>query len=508
MSVIFGNNSIVIDGLVFYIDPATSSNSSLENVEVLVVAGGGSGGTGSNGGGGGGAGGLIYKKNVTVDSSVDVTVGSGGAATIGRGVGSDGQNSSFGTKIIASGGGGGGGSGGGTSGRSGGSGGGAMYSDVGGPAVSGQGNNGGTGNYALNGPHDAGGGGGGAGYRGKDANDDYAGHGGDGLCFSITGTPEYYAGGGGGASNGISGGGLCRSGFGGRGGGGRGARTGVTLIGQAGEPNTGGGGGGGSGASGGQSGAGGSGIVVVRYPGHQKATGGDIINTFGGFTSHTFLQNGTFTPSSNLTNGSSITGVKNLSNNANTAVQFNGVTYSTSVGGCLSLSSASNQYLDCGTYPAVEFGFNNFNVSVWFNTPSTSGADWMGIISRYNGGRGWWIQLNPGNRYIAFGWGGSGGEYVTTSTTGGGGVWRHLSCQRTGPNSLEIYLNGVLIGSSSSIPNYNSSDSTYHSIDIGRIDIAGRYFNGFIGQTFLYNKSLSADEIRQNYESTRGRYGV
>jgi hypothetical protein len=40
-------------------------------------------------------------------------------------------------------------------------------------------------------------------------------------------------------------------------------------------------------------GAGGSGIVVLRYSGSAKATGGTI-TTDGGFTVHTFTTSGTF----------------------------------------------------------------------------------------------------------------------------------------------------------------------------------------------------------------------
>jgi hypothetical protein len=41
-------------------------------------------------------------------------------------------------------------------------------------------------------------------------------------------------------------------------------------------------------------GSGGSGIVIVRYPGSTKATGGTITSG-NGWTVHTFTGNGTFT---------------------------------------------------------------------------------------------------------------------------------------------------------------------------------------------------------------------
>jgi hypothetical protein len=95
---------------------------------------------------------------------------------------------------------------------------------------------------------------------------------------------NFYAGGGSGAGvNGV--------GWGVVGGGGQGGKSGVVSA-SAGTANTGGGGGGGYATSGA---AGGSGIVVIRYLGVQKATGGNTIVTKGGYTYHYFTSSGTFT---------------------------------------------------------------------------------------------------------------------------------------------------------------------------------------------------------------------
>jgi hypothetical protein len=61
----------------------------------------------------------------------------------------------------------------------------------------------------------------------------------------------------------------------------------------AGTENTGGGGGGGWYRSP-QSGAGGSGIVIIRYLGSQRGTGGTVVSS-GGYTYHTFTSSGTYT---------------------------------------------------------------------------------------------------------------------------------------------------------------------------------------------------------------------
>jgi hypothetical protein len=59
----------------------------------------------------------------------------------------------------------------------------------------------------------------------------------------------------------------------------------------AGAANTGGGGGGGISPS--NSLAGGSGVVIIRYAGAQRGTGGTVTSS-GGYTYHTFTSSGTF----------------------------------------------------------------------------------------------------------------------------------------------------------------------------------------------------------------------
>ena len=226
------------------------------NVEYLVVAGGGAGGQGSGGGaGGGGAGGFRTGTNYAVSGgvSITVTVGAGGAATIGAGPSGHGGDSVFGTITSI----GGGGSGSGNAPATGGSGGGGgEYTNL--PGAAGtvnQGNAGGstsaTGVAA---------GGGGAGGAGGNSSGSVVGAGGIGLSSDISGTATYYAGGGGASGNGLPGsaGGQGGGGHGGPGSGGSGTPT-------SGAANT-GGGGGGTYQTGAGTLTGGSGIVIVRYP--------------------------------------------------------------------------------------------------------------------------------------------------------------------------------------------------------------------------------------------------
>ena len=267
----------------------STTGQSAFSVEYLVVAGGASGG--STIGGGGGAGGYLTAPTyaVTPGAIITVTVGAGGP--VSGTVGTNGNDSVFGT--ITATGGGGGGQWAGNPGLAGGSGGGGAGADggagAGGAGVALQGKAGGAGSSGR-----LGGGGGGAGAIGTAGGTPAStgGAGGVGLSSSISGTATYYAGGGSGGTDGAT------VGAGGLGGGGTGAKS-DSVVGTAGTVNTGGGGGGGGNRTTGPSYAGGSGVVIVRYfstlPAATATTGSPTVTVANGYRTYTFTVSGSIT---------------------------------------------------------------------------------------------------------------------------------------------------------------------------------------------------------------------
>ena len=271
-----GGSIIQTDGTYWYhafLSSGTFTPATALSCDYLVVAGGGAGS--GNLGSGAGAGGYRSAVGTSVSTAQTITVGAGGAPSVGA-VGTNGSNSSVGAFAAS------GGAKGayyGTIGYSGGSGGGGTSAGGGGPYyASGAGN---SGSYSpvegYAGGTPAGttagyfvqGGGGGAGGVGGNGTATVSGDGGIGsnahsTWASVTGTgvSGYFAGGGGG-SNTKSGGGSV-GGTGGTGGGANGTANDVNGL--AGTANTGGGASSGSGGGAGTiGGAGGSGIVIVRY---------------------------------------------------------------------------------------------------------------------------------------------------------------------------------------------------------------------------------------------------
>ena len=487
-------------------------------VEVLVVAGGGGGGMDMGGGGGGG--GVISNTAyaVTAGTPVTVTVGLGGK---GGPAGSSpqfnqpsghqytqsatsGGNSVFGSLTAIGGGyggssyvgytpnygnGGAGGSGGGSTGYVGN---GSTY----GAGTAGQGNRGGTGATYYSG------GGGGAGAAGVDATAQP--NGGDGIMNSILGPNYYWGAGGGGAAYSAGSGGNGGKGGGGGGAVGAGGTGGTGGLnpgtagtagpnnawanvpgGNAGEHTGSGGGGGGHYNANNQGGFGGSGIVIVKYLTSTAA------GTQGGSNSSGLVYS---VDAGNIKSYTTGTQWRDLSGSANVSTMVNGPTYSSLNGGSL-VFNGSNQWVDINNMSLLA-GTTAFTISAFYNC-TTQGV----IIGNYGGGYAtnsiWFYSgglfLNNSSLYI---------PSAATRTLGK----HHLCVTRSVTGYCNAYLDGGL-----EVANVLNSASIPANIN-WRIaaDVAtnGECFGGNLYSVQVYNRELSAAEVKQSFNTTRGRLGI
>lgn len=403
---------------------------STPTVDYLVVAGGA--GSGSALSGGGGAGGLLQGSiPVIAGTSYTVTVGAGGAANLGYGLGNPGQNSVFGSIVTT--GGGGGGSWANVGGASGGSGGGGGSNNgtpvTGGSGISGQGNAGGTittaYSYTI-----SGGGGGGAGTPGGGGSNitntvdrgAYGYAGGMGVSTAIIGPVYAFAGGGGGFAYG-DGYGTATGGAGGAGGGGAGGCASGAVIAYAqggvgynsggtpsavwyggnGGANSGGGGGGASIANGGGGGGGGSGIVVVSYPDIYAAA-------------------------------ASTTGSPTVSTSGSGSILFSGTTDN--------IYAASNAAFAVGT--------NNFTVEFWANWTAWASTNQRMILMGQSGSSPIAIYRDSASNVLGITI--NGADKILYTWTPTLNTWYHVAVVRSGTstNQVTLYINGTNVGTGTS----------------------------------------------------------
>jgi hypothetical protein len=63
-------------------------------------------------------------------------------------------------------------------------------------------------------------------------------------------------------------------------------------------------------------------------------------------------------------------------------------------------------------------------------------------------------------------------------------------------------------GTTTATNTVNHASSLLDDIKIGQDDLGGRFFTGNIATAMIYDRALSADEITQNFNALRSRYGL
>ena len=91
-------------------------------------------------------------------------------------------------------------------------------------------------------------------------------------------------------------------------------------------------------------------------------------------------------------------------------------------------------------------------------------------------------------------------------------IWYHITCVYERSSTLKFYINGAL-DSSSTISQWQNLDmQNNYTFKIGSYaapgDSATYFMEGSISNFTAYNRALSAQEISQNYNAMRNRFGV
>jgi len=190
-----------------------------------------------------------------------------------------------------------------------------------------------------------------------------------------------------------------------------------------------------------------------------------------------------------------------ISRGGNTGTLVNGPTFNSGNGGSI-VFDGIDDYVDYGNNTVLNVG-NNISVFSWFYVNSTS--SFQPIISKKTIDTGWELDNSSGtlrctlrpsiannNNIFA-------GTLILNNWYYGG-----FTCDNT---TIRLYLNNTQQGTSdvSSI-----TLNTTGSLFIGRRadGVNLNYFNGKISIAQIYNRALTAQEVLQNYNATKSRFGL
>lgn len=145
-------------------------------------------------------------------------------------------------------------------------------------------------------------------------------------------------------------------------------------------------------------------------------------------------------------------------------------------------------------------------VSVWFKANSITG--YHSLIGKHDSA----FSLNGFNLFVYTSGPVISGQIKGASTTTNlpsmlisTNIWYNYTVSFSSGDSYSSYMNGILLGTGSLVSFTVSSQP----LRIGSsVDSFWQTFNGNIAQALLYNRALTATEVLQNYNTTRGRFGI
>lgn len=174
-----------------------------------------------------------------------------------------------------------------------------------------------------------------------------------------------------------------------------------------------------------------------------------------------------------------------------------------------------NQYLTTPDNAVLDFGTDNFTISVWAQSNINTGTH-QAILSKddYSGespaGQAKWILYLPSSIPGAISFS-VGGNYTPLAYNGGyvnDDTWHNFIVVRNG-NTGYLYCDGVL---RATVPNFFSGYSLSNDkiLDIGRRgSSADRYWGGLIGEIQIYKGySFNQNDVDKLYNATKTKFGV
>lgn len=200
--------------------------------------------------------------------------------------------------------------------------------------------------------------------------------------------------------------------------------------------------------------------------------------------------------------------IYDVSGSANNGTLNNSPTYSSDSNGIL-LFNGSSQYVGIANSSSLQVA-DTFTVSAWVKATDLSNR--YGVFStRANNTTGCWqFEVGTGNggtgRIVLTGIGTFIAESVNSVITTN--TWYHVTVVKVNnaTQGATFYVNGSAVSNVGTAAYTISNNSDEKRIAIGTG--SAQYFPGYIAQTFVYNRALSASEVLQNYNATKARFGL
>jgi hypothetical protein len=205
---------------------------------------------------------------------------------------------------------------------------------------------------------------------------------------------------------------------------------------------------------------------------------------------------------------------RDVSGNNNSGSLINGPTFDTANGGSI-VFDGTNDYVD---YNSTVVNLNSsFTFASWVQTPSnlsnnSSFRRLMGRGDNNSAFTGEWAATSYNSLGNGFAFeidddvtkSGPFGNIIITPNT-----WYYVIGVANRTNALSLYINGILDNSTADNTSLNINPPYNLYIGSQRSSNTPSFFlNGKIALNQVYNKALTPQEIAQNYNATKTRFGL
>ena len=184
--------------------------------------------------------------------------------------------------------------------------------------------------------------------------------------------------------------------------------------------------------------------------------------------------------------------------NNGTLTNMDAANFSSDNAGSLSFHG-SNEYVAYSATP-LDFSSSDFSVECIFRTTAAGTHVMMGLGPT---GGDWWLGIINGKLRFSISLPSSTIEPQTLSTVNENQWKIVLATIKNSTYEVKRYLNGSLSDTRSGTGSYPNSSNDF---SVGKFGATSFYFPGDIACARIYNRVLSADEVRQNYLATKERY--
>lgn len=207
-----------------------------------------------------------------------------------------------------------------------------------------------------------------------------------------------------------------------------------------------------------------------------------------------------------------------LSGQGNNGNLVNGVGYNIANGGALTFDRTNYQFVEVPSYSFQPLIGNAYTISVWIKDDTSAATlDSEGGFHRI-------ISFNDGIKNVQLGLGyevttarlfyiqeRAAGDGNIEQTTSGGNIsagWHNVVATSDGEGVWDMYLDGNI--SNGGRPDIGSTPYITNSthLYIGRRGDGWGYINGYLSDVKIYSGALSDTVIQQNFNNTKGRYGL